>query len=190
MKSTEWKEFISTWTAALAERKTHNPNEPRALHPTHGLGFPGATEADLVTAESRLGTRLPRSYREFLKATNGLKQPFSYVPACGGDFWPAAGLDWFSARNAEWINAYEGVDDGLVLPSGTRFVDELRGTLELSHDGDAAVYLLNPRVIGPDDEWETWFFASWAPEVERFHSFEDMMRARYHQFMAGVGDGF
>jgi hypothetical protein len=190
MKSAEWKEFIATWTRALVERKTNNPNEPRALDPKHGLGFAGATEADLVAAEARLGTRLPRSYREFLKATNGLRQPFSYVPACGGDFWPAAGLDWFSARNAEWINAYGTADDALSVPSPLRFVEELRGTLELSHDGDAAVYLLNPHVKGPDEEWEAWFFASWAPEVERFHSFEDMMRARYHQFIAGVGDGF
>ena len=190
MNATEWTTFLTTWTRAIAERKTNNPNEPRVVHPVYGLGFPGATEVDLAQAEARLGTRLPRSYREFLKATNGLNQPFSYVPACGGDFWPAAQVDWFNARNAGWIEAYDGVDDVSLQPASLRFVDELRGTLELSHDGDAAAYLLNPRVVGPDGEWEAWFFASWSPDVERFLSFEDMMRTRYHQFMSGVGDGF
>lgn len=35
------------------------------------LGYPGATEAQIAQAEARLGMVLPRSYREFLKVTNG-----------------------------------------------------------------------------------------------------------------------
>jgi len=41
-----------------------------------------------------------------------------------------------------------------------------------------------------EGEWEAWFFASWSPDVERFRSFEEMMRTRYHQSAAGVSDGF
>jgi hypothetical protein len=83
-----------------------------------------------------------------------------------------------------------GVDDAAGKVGPERFVDELRGTLELSHGGDSAVYLLNPRVTGADGEWETWFFATWSPDVERFRSFEQMMRTRYGQFSAGASDGF
>lgn len=190
MKASEWRTFLATWTRELSIRATRNPNERRVIDAVNGLGFPGATDEQLRAAESRLGVTLPPSYCEFLKATDGLLQPFSYVAACGGDFWPAKDVDWFAVRNAEWIDAYEVVDDvpGRVGPE--RFVDELRGTLELSHSGDAAVYLLNPRVIGADGEWETWFFATWSPEVERFRSFESMMRTRYQQFHGGASDGF
>jgi len=190
MKASEWTTFLATWTREIAARRTRNPNEQRAIDPTYGLGVAGATEDQIQAAEARLGVKLPPSYSEFLKATNGLRQPYSYVAACGGDFWPASDLDWFAARNAEWIEAYEGVDDAWGKTGRPRFVEELQGTLELSHGGDAAIYLLNPRVTGSDGEWETWFFATWSPEVERFRSFEQMMRNRYGQFIAGVTDGF
>ena len=192
MKASEWTTFLATWTREIAARRTRNPNEQRATDPTYGLGVPGATEEQIRETEARLGVTLPPSFLEFLRATNGLLQPYSYVAACGGDFWPATDLDWFAARNSEWIDAYEGVDDvaGRLTTSSVRFVDELRGTLELSHGGDAAIYLLNPRVISSDGEWEAWFFATWSPEVERFRSFEQMMRSRYGQFIAGVTDGF
>src|SRR5947209_5619388 len=137
MKASEWTTFLAAWTREIAARRTKNPNEQRPVDPTHGLGVLGASDDQLVAAEARLGVKLPPSYSEFLKATNGLRQPFSYVAACGGDFWPAADLDWFATRNAEWIDAYEGVDDMAGTTYPLRFVDELRGTLELSHGGDA-----------------------------------------------------
>jgi hypothetical protein len=190
MKASEWKTFLATWTRELMARETRNPNERRLLDPLHGLGFAGATADEIRAAEAKLGMTLPPSYSEFLKATNGLLQPYSYVAACAGDFWPAADVDWFATRNTEWIEAYDGVDEAAGRVDGDRFVDELRGTLELSHGGDAAVYLLNPRVRGADGEWEAWFFATWSPEVERFRSFSQMMRTRYQVFAAGVSDGF
>jgi hypothetical protein len=190
MKAPEWKTFLATWTREMAARKSRNPNARREIDPTYGLGFPEANDEVIREAEARLGVTLPPSYSEFLKATNGLQQPFNYVAACGGDFWPAADLDWFAVRNAEWIDAYEGVDDAAMGGTGECFVQELRGTLELSHGGDAAVYLLNPRVTGADGEWETWFFANWSPEIERFRSFEQMMRTRYWQFSEGASEGF
>jgi hypothetical protein len=190
MKASEWKTFLATWTREVAARKTRNPNEPRIVHPVNGLGFPGATDEEIQATEARLGITLPPSYSEFLKATNGLQQPYTYVAACGGDFWAAVDVDWFAVRNAEWIDSYEGIADAAGRTGGERFVNELRGTLEVSHGGDAAVYLLNPRVTGADGEWEAWFFATWSPEVERFRSFEQMMRTRYWQFGEGVSGGF
>lgn len=182
MNASEWKAFLATWTREVGLRATENPNTPRVIDRSLGLGFPGASDEEIATAEARLGATLPRSYSEFLKATNGLLQPYDYVAACGGDFWPAADVDWFRTRNADWIAAYD--------PMGDEFVDELRGTLELSHDGDAAVYLLNPRVTTSSGEWQAWCFASWSPEAERFPSFEAMMRARFQNFRDGIIDGF
>jgi hypothetical protein len=190
MNAAEWTTFLATWTREIVARETENPNTRREIDPIHGLGFPGATDAQIAATEARLGVALPPSYSEFLKATNGLRQPYDYVAACGGDFWSIADVDWFSARNTEWIEAYGVLDEALEATGAASFVGELRGTLELSHDGDAAVYLLNPRLIGPDGEWEAWFFANWSPGATRFRSFAEMMQARYREFRDGGGFGF
>jgi hypothetical protein len=190
MDATGWNTFLATWTREIEAQKTTNQNTRRTVDPVHGLGFPGATAEQIADAEARLGVSLPPSYSEFLKATNGLLQPYSYVASCGGDFWPVADIDWFSARNAEWIDAYAGVDEALEEMGTADLADELRGTLETSHDGDAAVYLLNPGVIGADGEWEAWFFANWSPGVERFPSFAAMMQSRYREFCEHAGFGF
>jgi hypothetical protein len=190
MNAAEWTIFLATWTREIAEQSTHNPNARRAIDHVYGLGAPGATDEQIAAAEARLGVSLPSSYSEFLKATNGLNQPYSYVASCGGDFWAATDVDWFAVRNAEWIEAYTGVDQALEANGVATFVHELGGALELSHDGDAAVYLLNPRAQAGDGEWEAWFFASWSPGVERFRSFADMMKARYREFRDRGGFGF
>ena len=39
------------------------------------LGYPGATEEQIMNLETRLGRKLPPSYRAFLKASNGFRQP-------------------------------------------------------------------------------------------------------------------
>jgi SMI1 / KNR4 family (SUKH-1) len=186
----EWKTFLGTWTREIAALETKNPNTKRPIDPVNGLGFPGATDAQIAVVESRLGVKLPPSYSEFLKATNGLLQPFDYVASYGGDFWPVEEIDWFRVRNAEWIEAYAVVDEALSDRGGISFTDELRQTLEISHDGDSAVYLLNPRVVSADGEWEAWVFATWSPEVERFPSFAAMMQARYREFRERNGSGF
>ena len=43
------------------------------------LGEPPAEEEEIATAERRLGTRLPASYRAFLRVSNGWHHPSSFV---------------------------------------------------------------------------------------------------------------
>jgi SMI1 / KNR4 family (SUKH-1) len=180
MNAPDWQALLAQWTRELTAHPTNNRNERRLPSDTHGFGFAGASEEQVEAAERRLGVRLPPSYREFLKATNGLLQPFSYVAACGGDFWPAEQIDWFRARNADWIEAYADTSEGRDLPA----------TLEISHDGDSGAYLLNPRVVGADGEWEAWLFANWVPGARRYRSFAAMMRSRYDAFRGGGVQGF
>ena len=42
-------------------------------------GVPGASEQAIVDAEKRLGVRLPKSYRDFLKVSNGFALPGRFV---------------------------------------------------------------------------------------------------------------
>jgi hypothetical protein len=175
----DWPSFLAEWTRAIRARRPPNASRPRTPDPVLGFGAPGATEAQLAAAERRLGTRLPPSYRAFLAATNGLRQPYEYVATTGGDFWPVERVDWFRVRNADWIAAYDGL------------VEHLDQTLELSHDGDSAVYLLNPAVVGKDGEWEAWHFANWmAGEPARHRSFGALMLDRRAALTEGSNDGF
>ena len=47
---------------------------------------------------------------------------------------------------------------------------------------DSAIYLLNPKVVTPDGEWEAWFFANWLPGAARYRSFVELMQAEYRSF--------
>ena len=41
--------------------------------------------------------------------------------------------------------------------------------------GDAAVILLNPKVISADGEWQTYFLANWIPGARPYRSFADFV---------------
>lgn len=138
------------------------------------LGEPGATEAEIASAEQRIGVRLPPSYRAFLAETNGFDHigPFIYR------LYSAAEIEWFRVRNPDWIEAYQIGDDisaeeHLAHPEDSvRFrTAYLSSCLQISEEGDSAVVLMNPEVVNEDGEWETWFFANWAPGARRYPSF-------------------
>ncbi len=191
MEAREWKEVIVEWSKLIsAQTALDDFDGRRPFDPVHGYGQEGASESAIKTAEARLGTTLPPSYREFLKATNGLQQPIESLPTTGGDFWAVEDIDWFRVRNADWIKAWrqeenedDDVPDEEYLDYGpdqdscnlrTRY---LENALEISHDGDAGIYLLIPDVKDKDGEWEAWHFTSWMPGAARFRSFEEMLKA-------------
>ncbi len=196
MDKAAWERLLSVWTAEAVKRSGIKPT----AGPLSGLGFPGAVEAELLAAEARLSCRLPPSYREFLKCTNGLRQPLAFVPARGGDFWSAQEIDWFRVRNQEWIDAWTG--DTFVIPDELYFLygpkqdpinlrrEYLEHTLEISTRGDSSVYLLNPKIVGADDEWEAWFLANWNAGADRYRSFAEMMLAHYEGFHNQGLNGF
>jgi hypothetical protein len=155
------------------------------------LGYPPASEVQIRQAEERLGVRLPRSYREFLQVTNG----WLGVGDVGVRLWSTIELDWFRSGNREMIddllegaqhgaetyNQSLGVPDEVYfqygdaqLPANMR-EEYLETALQISDVVDSAVYLLNPRVVAADGEWEAWFFATWLAGARRYPSFQAMI---------------
>jgi hypothetical protein len=105
--------------------------------------------------------------------------------------WSTADVEWFSVRHQDWIDAY--MDDAFVsdkeyLVYGEEQSPEvfrpeyLQAALEISARGDSAIYLLNPRIVAADGEWEAWFFANWLPGACRYRSFRRMMQAERASF--------
>jgi hypothetical protein len=137
------------------------------------------SEGQLVALESRLGTKLPPSYREFLQTSNGLAVPnfVSLLPDTLIDWF--AKLDQSSAIDAwnhndieateEQYNTYGADQDCIHMRPR-----HLRTALQISTSIDGDVLLLIPEVrFG--EEWEAWFFGSKNPGAYRYRSFRHLI---------------
>jgi hypothetical protein len=152
---------------------------PADVRPSGWLGFDGATESQILAAETRLGRRLPPSYRDFLATSNGWRNVGAFIDRV----WSTDAIEWFKARNQEWIDAYTGPPGaGPLIEAGDGVygaeqdpvsfnTGHLETALEISDTGDSAILLLNPMVVTPEGEWEAWFFANWLPGTTRYRSF-------------------
>jgi hypothetical protein len=191
MTTFNWKAFLAEWNHELLQDDEIVQRLPAGVVAAGWLGYPGATEAQIVALEARLGTRLPPSYRAFLAVTNGWRTTTPFIDK----LWSTDEVEWFAVRNQDWIDAYVG--PAADLPSSTdaeylTYGDEQSGylrteymqsALEISETGDAAIYLLNPEIVTPEGEWEAWFLANWNPGASRYRSFQEMMQAEYQSFL-------
>ena len=203
MSHFDWERFLKRWSQDIIESIDR---EREKLSPTvirsGWLGYAGATEAQIAQAEARLGRRLPPSYRAFLKVTNGWRQTTPFI----NRLWSVKGLEWLSVRHQAWIDAYlerasltaEAANSGSLTPSipdseyfvygndqdcSKIRVEYLQTALEISQQGESAIYLLNPQVVTADGEWEAWFLGDWLPGADRYASFQAMMEAEYENFL-------
>jgi hypothetical protein len=147
-----------------------------------------ASEAQLAEAEARLKIKLPPSYRTFLSVCNGWKFASDITPIIR----PIENIRWFRKEHKDWYEAYQMSVEPLSVMEKDYFdyanqdcaefeIKHLAQALCISEIGDDAVVLLNPMVIWPDGEWETWFFSNSAPGATRFRSFADWMSQELDQ---------
>jgi hypothetical protein len=187
MDDFDWRSFLNQWSMALLRSEKLGRGLPQEEIDALWLGYPGASEEQVAQAESRLGTVLPPSYRAFLKASNGWRRTGPFIDR----LWSTAEIEWFVVRHRDWA---EGPDD-FAVPDEQYFVygDEqspimfrlayLKTALEISAEGDGAIYLLNPQVVSADGEWEAWFFADWLPGAIRYRSFVEMLQTQYRELI-------
>jgi hypothetical protein len=174
---------LAEWSDALLRSPAVRERLPPEVVASGWLGYPPATGEQLAQAEARLGVTLPPSYRAFLATSNGWRLTGHFIDR----LWSAQEITWFRDRNQEWIdNWLEGArsqggpdpipdDEYFVYGDDQRsvsFREEYWGaSLQISEEGDGAVYLLNPRAVTADGEWEAWFFANWLPGATRYRSY-------------------
>jgi hypothetical protein len=190
-----WPELMRPWTAELlADPQIREMLEPEVVA-SGWLGFPGASQADIQTAESRLGLQLPESYRQFLEYTNGWRWITPFIE----QLWSTSELERYATRHQDLIDAWRL--GARQFPTSSRVPDEryfVYGTeqdpifmrdeyldmaLEISDVADG-VLLLNPEVVSDDGEWEAWFFAAWLPGATRYRSFWDLMHGERERYRA------
>ncbi len=188
----EWRAFLEGYSRELLADRRIRKEVSEAVTQSAWMGFDPAESSQILELEARIGRRLPDSYRQFLGTSNGWRQS-------GGFIWEVLScrkVEWFRTSNQEWIDAYvEAQEGGPPLPVEEHCVygseqdpcafrvEFLQSALQISAEGDAAVYLLNPEIQTESGEWEAWFFANWKPGANRHRSFWDLMQAECGSFV-------
>jgi len=190
----DWKSFLKQWNDEIMvylKKATWQFTAAEMSALKDGwMGFDGADDKDIEDLEKRLNVKLPPSYKEFLKFTNGWKQ--IGFDAESAKLYSTTEVDWFRIKNPEAIdNWMVGAQFMPDIPDEVYFVygpeqdpvnlrnSYLESTLAISELVDAGIYLLNPEVVTADGEWEAWFFGFHLPGANRYRSFEAMMKAEY-----------
>jgi len=199
MSTADWESWLAQWNRELLEHLdlTHynafiEPDITPEIVATGWLGYPGATDDQITRLEARLSLTLPPSYRAFLTVSNGFRQPGVIVPR----LLPLEEVDWFRVRNQDTIDSWvTGLERSLreaphVLETEPDpFERYLPAALEISayETVGTAIYLLNPKIVTLEGEWEALYFAHWIPGAERYPSFWELMQAEREGFLS-IGD--
>ena len=189
-----WRDFLEQFSQSLLDDDIIRARQSQETLNSKWLGFPGASIQEIQNVEERLGVSLPPSYRQFLQTSNGWRNCGAFIDRV----WSTTEIAWFKERHPEWIDAYTGpkpilqstISDQDYFVYGeaqdpiTLRVEYLPTALEISEVGDSCIYLLNPKVVTEEGEWEAWFFANWLPGATRHRSFQELMKAEYRSFLA------
>jgi hypothetical protein len=196
MSTFNWKSFLTRWSREAIEAIDTSKLPPSVVK-SGWLGYAGATEAQIMEAETRLKISFPPSYRAFLKVSNGWRQTTPFIH----QLWSTAEIEWFSVKHQHWIDAFlkksespqsnenrSPSDEEYQVYGAAQDCSKLRGeylqtALAISKRGEGAIYLLNPQVVNSEGEWEAWFFGDWLPGADRYRSFQEMMQAEYENFL-------
>lgn len=186
----DWRSFLLRWSEEWARHlpggETRGEDDEVARR-AGWLGFPSASEERIAAMEERLGRRMPASYREFLKVSDGWRH-------AGGFVWLLAGTEgarWHNDESglAEMFEEYLDEDAG---PEERQEVDLWRRGLQLDVEADAIYVLLDPEDMDEDGEWAVYTWAGWrASAPKRYANFLEFMQdmhREFHSLRAGRGD--
>lgn len=194
MEKFDWEIFLKQESKKIIMNYEENKNNseenrnflelPPETIKSEWLGYPGATEEQIVAAETRLGIILPPSYRMFLKITNGW-------PAIPGPcrLYSTSEINWFCLENQDWIDEWVAcrkllppvTDEEYFVYSKNRIWNQpirteyMQTALQISDEEDASVVLLNPQIIH-NHEWEAWLLISGRAGIFRCHSFQSLIQ--------------
>jgi hypothetical protein len=159
----EWREYLDA--SAQHQLNTASDKQLAQWRIQRGPGWLGqepATEADITAAESRLGTRLPPSYRNFLLTSNGWS---TLVGLYGALSLNDERFGWLRETQSWLVEAWADLEDPVLDALLAR-------VLNVGYEDNGNCWLLDPAVIGPDGEWATYRW--WCGDdggLDRHHSF-------------------
>ncbi|MGC0334085.1 hypothetical protein RKD23_007075 [Streptomyces sp. SAI-170] len=157
MTTYAWRDLLQRWRDAWLRHEQEGAEPlPEEVRRALRLGTRPADPAEVGALEERLGAELPPSYRQFLLTSDG---------------WGPATYEIervLPVREVGWTSGF--------LPHALKVAG--------SPDSDD-LYLLDPRVVGPDGEWEAWHVVHHpAGAAFRHRSFWDLMNGESLSFAA------
>ncbi|MFE7524917.1 SMI1/KNR4 family protein [Kitasatospora sp. NPDC057542] len=177
----DWRPFLVRWSGewsdSLPDDETTS-QEDEAARRGRWLGFPPASEERIAAMEDRLSRRMPPSYREFLKASDGWQHAGGFIRLLAG----TTDARWHDNESglADMFEEYLDDDAG---PAERRDADIWRRGLQLDVESDATYVLLDPEDVGDDGEWAVYTWAGWrAAPPERYANFAEFMRSMHQEF--------
>lgn len=178
----DWPTLLSRISVQMLGDNSYASKLPKKVIDSGWLGKKGASESALVKLETRLGRRLPTSYREFLSESNG----FDRIDSAILKLYSASEVTILRSEYIEWLSYDDGNSKDVTIEDHCVYGAEqsphlyraeyLRNAIEVSALGDAALIFLCPEVISESGEWEAWYCATWIPGARRYRSFWDLMQ--------------
>lgn len=174
MNANQWRELLQEISCViLAQDQPENDdvNRPKftpEIHAAGYIGFEGATEAQIVAAETRLGIRFPPSYRTFLSVSNGW--PVMWHSVEPGELWSTEQIRWTREQDPQLVDVLTEFGDDISVEEHIKGRDDSFGQyrkqavanlLSISEHGDACDLLLCPDIVDENGEWECWKTSSW-----------------------------
>jgi hypothetical protein len=178
----DWRKVLKQWSDAMIASGEY-AHLLAADGPTpNWAGFPPASEAAIAEAEHRLKLRLPDSYRQFLKVSNGWWLEGTVGPT---RLWPVEEIRLLAEVDPETVAIWSA---GHAQPEADADPGELpdshfSAVVQISEDNDGR-YLLNPLIKPGAHEWQAAFFAPWVPGAECYESFQRLMEEKFEAFLA------
>ena len=147
------------------------------------LGRPPAADEEIAQLEERLGTRLPPSFRDYLRVSNGWLLGPDYP-----DRWFGTDeIGWFRDIEPQyveiWTEEIYPVSDEQYFVYGpeqdTVWIrrEYLPSCLQVAENVDGYLYLLNPEVVNPQGEWEAWVMGSKLAGAIRYRTWKELVAA-------------
>ncbi|MFJ6570677.1 SMI1/KNR4 family protein [Streptomyces sp. NPDC091292] len=177
----DWRSFLLGWSGEWADSLSEDESrgeDDEAARQARWLGFPPASEDRIAAMERRIGRRMPPSYREFLKVSDGWQHAGGFVSLLAG------------TDDARWHNDESGLADVFEEdldedsePEERREADLWRRGLQLDVESDATYVLMDPEDVDEVGEWAVYTWAGWrAAPPERYANFLEFMRSMHREF--------
>ena len=195
MNADQWRELLLEISRViLAQDQPGNddvnrPNFTLEIHAAGYIGFEGATETQIVAAETGLGIRFPPSYRTFLSVSNGW--PVMWNSVQPGQLWSTEQIRWTREQDPQLVEILEEFGDDISVEEHLRNRDDgfgryrkqcVANLLSISEHGDACELLLCPEVVDKNGEWECWKTSSWGG-TERWPGIEGWFQDVYEFYI-------
>ncbi|MFD7768939.1 SMI1/KNR4 family protein [Streptomyces sp. NPDC059787] len=187
----DWRPFLLEWSGEWADSLPDGETrgaENEAARQARWLGFPPASEERITALEKRLGRRMPPSYREFLKVSDGWRHAGGFVSLLAG----TADARWHDDESGLAVMFEEYLDED-AGPEERREVDIWRRGLQLDVESDITYVLMDPEDVDEDGEWAVYTWASWRAESPGRHAsflaFMQDMHREFHSLRARPRDG-